>query len=93
MKRFIVIALIVVLAFSCTACKSYHEHFDNMYQDHIESFGFKIIEKLGTWGDYRSFLVYDTRTNVEYIVTIGNGSDGFCPYYDKNGSVAIYGGE
>lgn len=93
MKRFIIFLSILAFAFSLAACEAYDNHFDNMYQEYIESFGFKIIEKIGSCGDYRGFLVYDTRTNVEYIATVGNGSNGFCPYYGKDGNVVIYGGK
>ena len=93
MKRVITFLLIFIIVFSCTGCKAYNDHFDNMYREYIESFDFKIIKKLGSYGDYRAFLAYDTRTNVEYIVTVGNGSNGFCPYYDKDGNVVIYGGK
>lgn len=90
MKRFIAILLVLVIVFSCAGCKSYAEFRDEAYTRYITKSGFEVIEQICTYGDYHVFLAYDTRTNVEYIVTIGAGSNGFCPYYDKDGNVVIY---
>lgn len=70
-----------------------NDYRDRSAERYIKSVGFESIEKLSEFGDYRTYLTYDTRTNVEYIVTFGNGSNGFCPYYDKDGNVVIYGGK
>lgn len=96
MKRFIAILLVLVIVFSCAGCADHNceeDSRDRVARRYIESVGFEIIEKLSEFGDYRTFLTYDTRTNVEYIVTFGNGSNGFCPYYGKDGNVVIYGGK
>ena len=93
MKQIIAILLVLIIVFGCVGCTAYNEHFDNMAQEYIESAGFKVIEKFGNFGDYRTYLAYDSRTNVEYIVTFGNGTNGFCPYYDEHGNVVIYKGE
>ena len=57
----------------------------------IESMGFSVIKRLEC-NATNIYLVYDTGTNVEYIVEFGNGNVSFCPYYDANGNVAIYDG-
>ena len=53
--------------------------------------GFSVIKRLDC-NATNIYLVYDTVTNVEYIVEFGNGNVSFCPYYDANGNVSIYGG-
>ena len=57
----------------------------------IESMGFSVIKRLEC-NATNIYLVYDTVTNVEYIVEFGNGNVSFCPYYDANGDVSIYSG-
>ena len=57
----------------------------------IESMGFSVIKRLDCDAT-NIYLVYDTVTNVEYIVEFGNGNVSFCPYYDANGDVSIYSG-
>lgn len=57
----------------------------------IEGMGFSIIKRLDCDAT-NIYLVYDTVTNVEYIVEFGNGNVSFCPYYDANGDVSIYSG-
>jgi hypothetical protein len=96
MKRFIAFLLILVIVFSCVGCTEHDcekDYRDRSAERYIKSVGFESIEKLSEFGDYRTYLTYDTRTNVEYIVTFGNGSNGFCPYYGKDGNVIIYGGK
>lgn len=96
MKRIIAILLVAVIVFGCVACADHdweEDYRDNTARRYINSVGFEIIEKLSEFGDYRTFLTYDTRTKVEYIVTFGNGTNGFYPYYDKDGNVVIYGGK
>ena len=93
MKRFIALMLVLVIVFTCVGCAEHdceEDYRDKSAKRYIESSGFEVIEKIGTHGDYRVFLAYDTRTNVEYIVTVGAGSNGFCPYYGKDGNVVIY---
>ena len=93
MKKIIAVVLVLIVIIVCTGCAKYEAHFDNMAIEYIHSAGFEFIEKMGNFGDYRTYLAYDTRTNVEYIVTFGNGTNGFCPYYDEYGNIAIYGGK
>lgn len=93
MKRFIALMLVLLMCISLVGCKSATEYRDDACAKYITKSGFEVIEKICTYGDYRVFLAYDTRTNVEYIVSVGNGSNGFCPYYGKDGNVVIYGGK
>ena len=64
---------------------------DEINTKNFEGMGFSIIKKL----DYTKvdvYLVYDNVTKVEYLAEIGYGNISFCPYYDANGNVSIYGG-
>lgn len=94
MKKFIVLLLVLVIVFSCAGCGV--ESRIKWNKDHIETFGFVVINQFG--GMYGSesgcYLVYDPATNVEYICHVGSyGNFSLCPYYDETGNVVIYGGK
>ena len=94
MKRLCMLLLIISMLFIFTACGAIDDLRTNQAEDILNPSGFEIVEKLGKKGtDYYVFLVYDTTTKVEYIFTYGNGTNGFCPYYDENGNVVIYEGD
>ena len=57
----------------------------------FEDMGFSIIRKLDC-SEADVYLVYDDATKVEYLAEIGYGNISFCPYYDADGNVSIYGG-
>ena len=90
MKRFSALVIAVIMLFVFTACSSVNEFRTEQARDYINQAGFEIISTLNRYGDYYIFLVYDTTTKVEYILTWGAGSNGFCPYYDENGSLVFY---
>lgn len=94
MKRIIAVLLLVFMLCTLTACGSIDELRKSQAEEYANSAGFEIVKELNRWADYYIFLVYDRNTHVEYILTWGGGTAGFCPYYDENGDVAFYkGGE
>lgn len=96
MKRFIAIILFILTLFIFIGCDAKTGTTDyGADENYIESFGFEIIDRIGNYGDRKVYLVYDTRTNVEYILIHDeyNHTDSLCPYYDETGNVAIYTGD
>ena len=92
MKRFIAILLITIMLFVFAGCESYEQMVYESVTEYASEAGFEVIEMLGNHSDYRIYLIYDVDTKAEYLLTWGNGTHGFCPYYDSNGNVAFYKG-
>ena len=96
MKGFIIAAaIILVVAIGVVAISdltiSFKVDHEKTITKKIENMGFSVIKRLDCDAT-NIYLVYDTATNVEYIVEFGNGNVSFCPYYDANGNVSTYGG-
>lgn len=97
MKGFIIAVVIILfvaigLVVISDPTISFKIGFEKAITEKIENMGFSVIKRLDCDAS-NIYLVYDTVTNVEYIVEFGNGNVSFCPYYDTNGNVSIYGGE
>lgn len=91
MKRVVAALLLVVMLLGLTACGAID---DTTYgESMIGSFGFRLIEEFGRCGDTTVFLVYDPNTGVEYLFTDGYNTTSICPYYNSDGTVAIYNGK
>lgn len=78
MKKIIAFILVLILVFSCAACKSVDD-------EHV----FVKIDEYRTHHGYAVWLVYDPETKVEYFMR----GDLMCPRYDENGNISFYKGE
>ena len=87
----VIIILFVVIGLVGITDPTIKVDHENAIAKRIEGMGFSVIKRLDCDAT-NIYLVYDTATNVEYIVEFGNGNVSFCPYYDANGNVAIYDG-
>ena len=87
----VVIILFVVIGLVGITDPTIKIDHENAITKNIERMGFSVIKRLDCDAT-NIYLVYDTVTNVEYIVEFGNGNVSFCPYYATNGNVAIYDG-
>ena len=87
----VIIILFVVIGLVGITDPTIKVDHENAIAKNIERMGFSVIKRLDCDAT-NIYLVYDTVTNVEYIVEFGNGNVSFCPYYDANGDVSIYSG-
>lgn len=91
MKRVVAALLLVVTLLGMTACETADKP---TYEERtIEECGFHIIERLGGKGYTNIYLVYDPDTGIEYLFLSGYHEDSICPYYNSDGTVAIYNGK
>jgi hypothetical protein len=93
MRKIFAIFLVVVTLLCLTACDTVTSSNVEYGKKLIKNAGFVIIEQKYVKGDDSAYLVYDSKTKVEYLIFDGYHSLSVCPYYDENGNVAIYEGE
>jgi hypothetical protein len=91
MKRIIVVLLMIIMLLGLTACSSVEG--PTTGERNVEGLGFHIIEDFGEYGMYHIYLVYDPNTMVEYLITLDSYGRSICPYYNSDGTVAIYNGK
>ena len=92
MKKIFAIICAVIILCSLAGCEDYENTTVRYEKETIEEMGFVIIEQIYVAGDNSAYIVYDSDTNVEYLIYDGYRSFSISPYYDENGNVAIYGG-
>lgn len=91
MKKLFAIVLVIATLCCLTACDVSSVKEENTSAQ-LDDLGFEVIEYLGSYGDCDIYLVYDVRTEVEYIFASGYCRMSWSPYYDENGNVKIYEG-
>lgn len=90
MRRVVAVLLLVIMLLGLTACSDN----ETIYEEQtIEECGFRIIDKFGDKGVADIYLVYDPNTCVEYLFLSGYHENSICPYYNSDGTVAIYNGK
>lgn len=91
MKRIVAVLLLVIMLLGLTACSSIEQ--PTVGEVFIKECGFHIKEALGKYGTTTVYLVYDVDTGVEYLFAFDGDRMAICPYYNSDGTVAIYNGK
>lgn len=91
MKRIVAVLLLVIMLLGLTACSSTEQ--PTAGEMFIEECGFHIKEYLGKHVSLSVYLVYDVDTRVEYLFAFDGTRISICPYYNSDGTVAIYNGK
>ena len=93
MKKLLIILCLIAMVFCFTGCDKrdqlQYEAVNNMVTD----MDFVVIEEISHYGDTYIYLVYDSETNVEYILVDGYCETSLCPRYNRNGDVMVHKGE
>lgn len=93
MKKLLVALLLITMIFCFVGCDCYDDAYDEKVNELMDNAGFVVIDRLGKSGDTYFYLVYDTGTNVEYILVDGYCETSLCPRYNRNGDVIVHKGE